>query len=530
MTHDSRPPCLTLRRLLCTFSLTGLMAVIATTTHAATLVVTNTATSGPGSLQQAILDANATNGLDTIIFQIPGSGVHTISPTAALPHITDPVVIDGTTQTGYAGKPLIEISGASAGASDGLLVTAGNTTIRGLAINRFARAGIHLQAPGGSNVVQGNFIGTDPTGTLDRGNGQGTAWSGVWLDASSGNFVGGLDATNRNVISGNEGSGVYVLNCRSNVIQGNLIGTSVSGTTALGNSTNGISLYNAAYNQIGGAAPAARNIISGNGWNGIGLTGAGTTGNLVQGNYIGTSINGNLALANAAAGVALNSAPGNTIGGTDAGAGNLLSGNSQVGLNLTGPGADNNLVQGNLIGTDVSGRSALGNAYSGITILNGNSNLIGGTVATALNVISANKQAGVYISTNSTGNIVQGNYIGVDATGTNALGNVINGVSIDSAASNMVGGAATGAGNIISANTNYGIEIYNAPATANTVQGNYIGTDIARPRSAGQQVLGHLHQVTSETPSAGSRAARGTWSQPISRGASFSTEAARRTM
>ena len=251
---------------------------------AATLIVSNTSASGPGSLQQAILDANAANGLDTIAFQIPGSGVHTISPTNALPAITDPVVIDGTTQPGYAGMPLIEINGANAGTtSDGFRLPAGNSAILGLAINRFGGAGIHVQAPGGSNIIQGNFVGTDPTGTLSRGNGQGSTGSGgVWLDGSSGNWVGGLYPTNRNLISGNGGSGVFLQNCNSNTIQGNLIGTSLSGATALANSTNGISLYNASGNQIGGVSAAARNVISGNGWNGVNLYGSGTTGNAIQ--------------------------------------------------------------------------------------------------------------------------------------------------------------------------------------------------------------------------------------------------------
>ena len=218
-------------------------------------MVTNTSASGPGSLQQAILDANAASGLDTITFQIPGAGVHTITPANALPSITDPVVIDGTTQPGFAGTPLIEVNGASAGAtSDGLRLTAGNSTIRGLAINRFGGAGIHVQLPGGTNFIQGNFIGTDPTGTLSQGNGSAAQSGGVWIDGSSGNWIGGPYATNRNLISGNIGSGVYLLNCAGNTVQGNLIGTRVSGTVALGNSNNGISLYNAPGNQVGGTA------------------------------------------------------------------------------------------------------------------------------------------------------------------------------------------------------------------------------------------------------------------------------------
>ena len=457
-----------------------LAALAALDGRAATLIVSNTSASGPGSLQQAILDANATNGLDTIIFQIPGSGVQTIAPTNVLPSINDSVVIDGTTQFGYAGTPLIEINGAGAGdTSDGLRLPAGNSTIHGLVINRFGGAGIHVQGPGGTNFIQGNFIGTDTTGSLSLGNGQASTRSGgVWIDGSSGNWIGGPYSTNRNLISGNGGSGVYLLNCTGNTVQGNLIGTSLSGTVALGNSTNGISLYNAAGNQIGGTSAAARNVVSGNGWSGISLTGSGSTGNQVQGNYIGTDASGSTAIPNASDGVTISAAPANLIGGTSAGAGNLLSGNSQGGLSLTGPGADNNQIQGNLIGSDTSGHKALGNLYSGVTILSGNSNLIGGTATAARNLISANKLAGVILTTNSSGNVVQGNFIGVDATGAGLLGNAVNGISINSASGNTIGGTTTGARNIISGNTNYGIEIYNPGATSNWIAGNYIGTDI----------------------------------------------------
>jgi titin len=448
-----------------------LAALAAPHATAVTLIVSNISPSGPGSLQQAILDANSTNGLDTIVFQIPGTGVHTISPTNALPPITDPVVIDATTQPGFAGTPLIELNGVNAGNSAALRLLAGNSTIQGLAIYRFAAQGLLVQA-GGTNLIQGNFIGTDSSGALARGNGL----QGIWINGSSGNFIGGTSATSRNLISGNGDAGVYLLNSQNNTIQGNLIGTTASGTAALGNANNGIYLINAPGNIVGGPAPAARNVISGNGGSGIYLNGSGTTGNLVRGNYIGTDTNGSLALPNVVDGVTVNGAPGNTIGGAIAGAGNLISGNSQGGVSLNGAGAANNLVQGNCIGTDASGRLVLGNLFSGVTIFGGNSNLIGGTVSAARNVLSGNKLSGVYITTNSTGNLVQGNFIGVDGTGSNALGNSVNGISLDSASFNTIGGTTSGARNIISGNASDGIQVYNATATANSIQGNFIGT------------------------------------------------------
>ena len=146
-----------------------------------TFTVINTNDSGAGSLRQAMLDANANPGFDRIEFDIPGAGPHTIQPLSALPTITDPVIIDGYTQAGASpntnGPGLglntvlkIELDGTSAGAGvSGLLITAGGSTVRGLVINRFGGNGIVLQMDG-SNVIDGNFIGIDVTGTSARGN------------------------------------------------------------------------------------------------------------------------------------------------------------------------------------------------------------------------------------------------------------------------------------------------------------------------------------------------------------------------
>ena len=493
MTDEHRSPFWRMSKQFSALVVTALLIMLAAPRcTAATIIVANTSASGPGSLQQAILDANAANGLDTIIFQIPGSGVHTITPTNILPAITDPVVIDGTTQPGFAGTPLIEINGASAGTtSDGLRLPAGGSTIRGLAINRFGGAGIHVQAPGTANYIQGNFIGTDPTGTVGWGNGTASSQSGgVWIDGSSGNWIGGPYATNRNLISANGGPGLFLANCSGNTVQGNFVGTSITGLAALGNSNNGISISSASGTQVGGAAAGARNVVSGNGGSGVYLTGSGATGNLVHGNYIGTDTNGRLALPNAGDGVTVSGAPANTIGGTSAGAGNLLSGNSQCGVALNGAGAVNNFVQGNYIGTDASGRLALGNTFSGVTVFGGRTNLIGGTSVAARNVLAANKQSGIYITTNSVGNLVQGNYVGVDVTGATALGNLKDGISIDGASSNTVGGTTAGARNIVSGNVFYGIEIYSATATANSIQGNYIGTSVTGTSALANQLCG----------------------------------------
>lgn len=455
-------------------------------TSGVTFVVTNTADSGSGSLRQAILDANATNGLDTIVFQIPGAGPFTISPLSALPAITDPVVIDGASQSGFINQPVIEINGASAGGSSvGLRLLAGNTTVRALAINRFGAQGILISGPG-TNYLHGNFIGTDVTGLLGRGN----TLEGVWVNGSSANVIGGTNAADRNLISANGRSGIYLYLATSsaNVVQGNFIGTTIAGTLPLANGNNGVTISAAPGNLVGGASASARNLISGNQGSGIYLI-SGASGNLVQGNYLGVDVTGTLSVGNVGDGVTLEAAVGNTIGGALAGAGNLIAGNNQAGIFLKDTSSGQNLVQGNLIGTDASGHLAVGNAFAGVTISGGGSNLIGGSVAAARNVISGNKQDGLFI-TNSPANLIQGNFIGTDVSGTVSLANAFNGVTMNAAVSTTVGGASTGARNIISGNANFGLQIFNPGATANLIQGNYIGTDVTGQSAVANQLSG----------------------------------------
>ena len=439
--------------------------------RAATFMVTNAADSGAGTLRQAILDANATNGLDTITFQIPGTGVHTITPLTTLPAVTDPAIIDGTTQPGYVTQPLIELNGTGAGNNAGLRLTAGKSTVRGLAINRFQTDGIELSGAG-TNVVAGNYIGTDPTGLIARPN----ALEGVLVTSSTGNTIGGTTAADRNLISGNTDAGVYLLNSTGNVVLGNYIGTTVTATTRLGNANNGVAIYNSSGNQVGGPNTASRNILSGNTGSGLYLFGAGSAGNVIQGNYVGTDVSGTLSVSNGADGISCQGASNNSLGGTNAGAGNVISGNGLTGVSVSG-GSTSNLIQGNLIGLDASGTVALPNILAGVTLVGSSGNTIGGTSGGARNVISGNKQHGLFITTNSTLNTVAGNFIGLNTAG-GALANLWNGVFINSA-SNTIGGTVPGAGNVISGNTQDGIYLSGNPASNNVVQGNFIGTESA---------------------------------------------------
>jgi len=450
----------------------------------ARFTVTNTANAGSGSLRDAILQANAVAGADIINFNIPGAGVQTIAPLTSLPIITQAVTIDGTSQPGFAGTPLIQLNGTNAGATtNGILITGSGSTIRGLAINRFGGSGIFILGNAATgNSVLGNFIGTDVNGTADLGNGG----SGVVVDNAAGNTIGGTAAGNRNIISGNNAFGVLInaAGATGNTVLGNFIGTNINGTAALPNTLTGVQISGGSNNIVGGITVADRNLISGNGSAGVFIDGATATGNTVLGNFIGTDINGTADLGNVGFGVAIQNAPNNTIGGSVAGARNIISGNNAFGVLIqntpaTSNAATGNKVLGNFIGTDVNGTADLGNSLTGVLVQDAASNTIGGTAAGDRNIISGNDGFGVQIlNANATLNSVLGNYIGTNAAGTAALPNII-GVVVDNAPSNTIGGSVAGAGNIISGNSSpsagLGVQITGASATGNTLRGNFIG-------------------------------------------------------
>jgi titin len=438
-----------------------------------TFLVTNTDDGGAGSLRQAILDANATPGTNEINFATGDGGAQTIRPTTALPEVTHSIVIDGTTQQGFTGSPLIGLDGTDVtpGAS-GLVIRADGSTVKGLVIANFRidnpddpdRSTPGLVIAGDGNVVQGNYLGTDPLSTEATSNG-----IGLWLAGSS-NLVGGTTASARNVISANW-YGVYITGS-SNLVEGNFVGTDSTGAVRLGN-VFGLSV-GGSNNLIGGTTAEARDLISGN----LFGLGVGGVANRVQGNFIGTDLTGTRALANDG-GVGVGGP--NLIGGTEPGAGNLISGNTGTGVTVS-TGAT---VQGNYIGTDVTGTQALGNrigvAFEGSSM---STTLVGGTEAGAGNLISGNSLYGL-ISSTSGRNVIQGNYIGTDVTGTQAVGNGSHGVFFETTFLSQIGGTEPGAGNLISGNGGSGI-FMSSSGGDNLVQGNRIGTDVS-----GTQPLGN---------------------------------------
>ena len=450
---------------------------------AATYVVINVNDGGAGSFRQAILNANANAGTDRIEFNIPGGQPYTITPSSSFPPITGSVIIDATTQPGFAGTPIIELNGVNVG-DNGLSVLGGNSTIQGLVINRFRGNGIFLLAAGG-NVVRGNFLGTDRSGTVARGN---TSF-GLAVGTAN-NMVGGTNSASRNVISGNVGGGIgiYPADGTGNKIQGNFIGVTADGRSALANGGSGVDIYGSANNLIGGIPTATRNLISGNTQLGV-IIENGSNGNKVQGNLIGLNVDGTGTLPNALSGVLIYGTRNNIIGGTTIGAGNVISGNGYSGVEIYSDAvkATGNLVQGNRIGTDPSGSIDLGNSQSGVLITSSANNAVGGTVAGAGNVISGNKLSGININGNgTTGNLVQGNLIGTDFKGAASLGNHQAGLLLfgSGVLDNTIGGALNATRNIISGNGLAGVEL--AGSLRNRIQGNYIGTDIT-----GTNVLGN---------------------------------------
>ena len=461
-----------------------------TATPTATFTVTNTNDSGAGSLRQAILNANAnpnSGGPDVINFAIPGGGVKTISPSSALPNISDPVIIDGTTQ-GSSSTPLIELNGANAGPNIyGFNITGGGSTIRDICINRWSRSGIYIRNLGG-NTVQGNLVGTDPSGTIARPNGD----FAVFVDGSSNNLIGGTTVAARNICSASTSfSGIAVggSTATGNTIQGNFVGTDITGTLALPNGGDGVYIGTTGGvsgsphdNLVGGTVPGAGNLLSGNASSGFEIfaAGSGGTGNVVQGNLIGTDVTGTNRLANTDDGVLIGQGSNNTIGGTTVAARNIISGNGGSGVDIvvysTGAVASNNLIQGNFIGTNASGTAALGNTNGGVIIDASRDNTIGGSSAGAGNLISGNNISGIFIQGgNSANNVIQGNLIGTKANGIDPLGNGRDGMyfsSVSPASNNTVGGTISGQSNVVAFNGRIGVFVNGG--TNNAISGNSI--------------------------------------------------------
>ena len=355
-----------------------------------TFVVTN-ASDAPApsanSLRWAILQVNADTSPDTIQFDIPGAGVHSIQLTSPLPPVVNSVVLDGTTQPNYQGVPLIQLDGSKLGpGSDGLVVTGGGSTVSGLAIVGFRGSAIVLESSGG-DVVAGNYLGVSASSGKATPNGE-----GISVTASSRNTIGGTASGAGNLISGNSTNGIDINNGEgpaiNNQIMGNLIGTTASGLTALANGGAGILIDGASSTEIGSPSSGFSNVVSGNLGAGIKVTSA-AAGTTIANDAIGVGEDGTTLIGNGGDGILVDGALGVTVGGNVPNQANVIGGNQANGIETMG-GTGGILVESNFIGTDSTGKLLnLGNRENGIQLAS-SSNTIGGTGASVANTIDFN--------------------------------------------------------------------------------------------------------------------------------------------
>lgn len=453
------------------------------------------------TLRAAILAANASTGPDVIQFDIDPPGRSVVRPGTQLPAITgNEVIIDAGTQPGGEGLG-VHLDDPDAGDGESGLILAGTRiTVRGFIITGFDQYGIYVKSGSRDNAIQGNWIGT-PDGMTSDGNRN----DGIQIRGGGGTLIGGTAPGQRNVVSGGNNDGIEIEDSSDNVVIGNFVGMTADGRSRLPNrggvEINGVSLRN----RVGGTTASERNVISGNNGIGVQILGSMRTDgtcetpqyNLIQGNYLGVNVDGRKpgSYGNTGEGAQMSTcARNNLIGGLEPGAGNVISGNRADGVELDssgGPGGTqavcDNTIHGNLIGTDPSGMLPVPNVDDGVGLDNGVcSTLVGGSAAGARNVISANHNDGIDISRpGSNGNVVEGNLIGLAADGRGALGNGQEGVHIRfKAQRNHV------VRNVISSNTGSGLRLTGTLTDLNEIRDNRIGTDVLGETSRGNKAYG----------------------------------------
>ncbi len=451
-----------------------LLVVLASATivPAATYTVTNAADVNYGGTLRWALNSVGGLAVDTIAFNLPAP--YRISPTGGLPTVNSwpGTIIDGTTQPGYSGTPLVHICGTGAPVwASGIYLNSDSNTVKGLIISGFGDSGIFIDQ-GDSNVVEGCYVMSNRN-------------YGVYVYNAGYNRIGGTNAAVRNVITRNP-EGITLEGAFRTLIQGNYIGLDAAGAPS-SNSSYGIHLNFAPSNTIGGAVPGAGNVI-GCSMTAIYLQDTNTCGTIIQGNRIGTDPSGSARRENDEYGIQLADSRNTQIGGTNANARNVISGSGRNGIMSEAGAGGGHVIEGNYIGTDASGTFVISNAWSGMA-LSVPYCRVGGTNAASRNVVSGNGSDGIGLGgTNVRFARVFGNYVGTDVSGTVALGNGNRGINGSGIRDSEIGKGVAGCGNVVCGNASYGIGLNNG-ARDNLIAGNRIGVDasgtVALPNNYG---------------------------------------------
>ncbi len=457
-----------------TFSVTGtinLTSTLPTLTRVTTITATpgNIVLNGGGTINWvfflnnagasgSILDGLVINRAGNIFANIEINGINGI-----------------TIQNCYIGTDATGNAAAASSPFFGIyIVNSDNNFILNNVISGHTQHGMALVTGSDGNTIRGNKIGCNRLGTAAIPNG----FSGIEINTSTNNIIGGAALANRNIISGNTQSGISLVSTSTGTqITNNYIGTTLAGTAALGNKEHGIKIDASANTTV------TDNVICASGNTapvvfGFGVHALNSNGHIFRGNKVGVNTGGTAAIANNYIGLRVEGCNNVTIGGAAAGQGNTLSGNGEQGLLMIN--CSNAIIRGNFIGTNSTGAAALANGRSGIHLQNCPTPTIGGTAAGEGNTISGNAWDGIQME-NATGAIIQGNFIGTNTGGTAAIGNGSNGISgYTNSSTNLIGGTVAAARNIISANGVDGIHYdgITTPCNDLLVKNNYIGTDV----------------------------------------------------
>ena len=428
-----------------------------------------------GDLRYCINTANSDGsaGPHQINFAVAGAGPHSITLSGGSFTIIRDMIIDATTQLGYipgAPMPMIELKGS---ASQAFVINSGaaasGSTLKGFIINTCNAQGILIQSP--NNKIKGCFIGTTIAGTAAAPNlASAILFNGCCGFNAGGNIIGGITVADRNVISGNTTAHGIESNASSNnTIIGNYIGINVSGTSSIGNSFHGLNIYGGASNiKVGGITADSINVISGNGQDGVNFNSI--SNSRIIGNLIGTAFNGFSDIGNSNHGIFIGSCANIYVFG------NTVSGNNSIGINTISNGTGI-VLKKNYIGTSSDGLTSIGNSIHGIQIQGATGGIIiGGNRLTEGNIISNSGVHGINLDPGADNSIIKGNIIGSDINGTAFFGNGIIGFVAKS--NNLViGGTTNNEGNIIvdSKHATVGCGLLLANTSNCVVKGNLIG-------------------------------------------------------